>query len=68
MLPEYKTVAAMYGVGRIIAPQLIAENGDIYRFKSKKALIGYASIDAPPYQSGDVIVSSLSISKRGSAE
>lgn len=68
MLPEYETVAAMYGVGHIIAPQLMAEIGDIYRFKSKKALIGYAGIDAPPYQSGDVNVSSRSISKRGSAD
>lgn len=68
MLPEYETVAAMYGVGRIIAPQLIAEIGDIYRFKNKKSLIGYAGIDAPPYQSGDVNVSSRSISKRGSSD
>lgn len=68
MLPEYETVAGMYGVGHIIAPQLMAEIGDVYRFKNKKALIGYAGIDAPPYQSGDVNVSSRSISKRGSSD
>lgn len=68
MLPEYETVVSIYGVGPIIAPQLMAEIGDIYRFKSKKALIGYAGIDAPPYQSGDINISSRSISKRGSSD
>ena len=67
-LPEYETVASMYGIGHIVAPQLIAEIGDIYRFRNKKALIGYAGIDAPPYQSGDVNVSSRSFSKRGSSD
>lgn len=67
-LPEYETVVSIYGVGPIIAPQLMAEIGDIYRFKSKKALIGYAGIDAPPYQSGDINISSRSISKRGSSD
>ena len=65
-LPEYNTVIGMYGVGSVLAPQLIAEIGDIYRFRNKKALIG--GIDAPPYQSGTVDVSSRSISKRGSGD
>lgn len=28
-LPEYETVIAMHGVGKILAPQLIAKIGDI---------------------------------------
>lgn len=67
-LPEYDTVIGMYGVGPVLAPQLIAEIGDIYRFRNKKALIGFAGIDAPPYQSGTVDVASRSISKRGSGD
>ena len=36
-------------------------------FHSKKALVAFAGIDAPPYQSGQIDVRSRSISKRGSA-
>ena len=66
-LPEYDTVHAMYGVGEITAAQLMAEIGDVRRFHSKKALVAFAGIDAPPYQSGQIDVRSRSISKRGSA-
>lgn len=66
-LPEYPIVMDMYGVGPALGPQLIAEIGDVRRFYSKKALIAFAGIDAPPYQSGSVNVNSRSISKRGSA-
>ncbi len=34
---------------------------------AKKALVAFAGIDAPPYQSGQMDVRSRSISKRGSA-
>ncbi len=66
-LPEYETVLAMFGVGEVLAPQLIAEIGDVRRFESKKSLVAFAGIDAPPYQSGTLDVKSRSISKRGSA-
>lgn len=45
----------------------MAEIGDVLRFHSKKALVVFAGIDAPPYQSGPIDVRSHSISKRGSA-
>ena len=67
MLPEYPIVMKMYGVGPTLGPQLMAEIGDVRRFHSKKALVAFAGIDAPPYQSGTVDVHSRSISKRGSA-
>ena len=67
MLPEYPVVMKMYGVGAILGPQLMAEIGDVRRFHSKKALVAFAGIDAPPYQSGTVDIRSRSISKRGSA-
>ena len=66
-LPEYSTVMSFYGVGEILGAQLIAEIGNISRFESKKTLIAFAGIDAPPYQSGTINVQSRSISKRGSA-
>ena len=66
-LPEYPAVMQMFGVGPALGPQLVAEIGDVHRFHSKKALVAYAGIDAPPYQSGTVDIRSRNISKRGSS-
>ena len=65
-LPEYETVMDMYGVGKILGSQLIAEIGDIRKLHSGKALVAMAGIDPPPHQSGTVNIRSRSISKRGS--
>lgn len=66
-LPEYPVVLRMFGVGPALGPQLMAEIGDVRRFHSKKTLVAFAGIDAPPYQSGQMDIYSRSISKRGSA-
>ena len=66
-LPEYSVVKEMDCIGDTLAPRIIAEIGDVRRFHSKKALVAFAGIDAPPYQSGQIDVRSRSISKRGSA-
>ncbi len=66
-LPEYPVVMRMFGVGPALGPQLMAEIGDVRRFHSKKALVAFAGIDAPTYQSGQMDIYSRSISKRGSA-
>jgi transposase len=66
-LKEYTVVREMSGVGDTLAPRLIAEIGDIKRFYGGKALVAYAGIDAPPYQSGLFTSSKRKISKRGSA-
>jgi len=66
-LPEYSVVREMGGVGEVLAPKLIAEIGDIRRFHSGKALIAYAGIDTPPYESGQFVGSNRRITKRGSA-
>jgi len=66
LLPEYKTVLAMPGLGKILAPQVIAEIGDITRFHNKRALTAFAGLDAPPYQSGQFESRERKISKRGS--
>ncbi len=66
-MPEYPVVRAMGGVGNVLAPKLIAEIGDVRRFHNGKALIAYAGIDAPPYQSGQFTGTERKISKRGSS-
>lgn len=66
-LPEFSTVRAMSGVGDVLAPRIIAEIGDVRRFHCASALIAYAGIDTPPYESGDFRASNRKITKRGSA-
>ena len=66
-LPEYETVMAMYGVGKVYGPQLMAEIGDTRRFRNRRAITAFAGLDAPPYQSGQLDITSRHISKRGSA-
>lgn len=62
---EYNIVRNMDGVGEKLAPLLIAEIGDIRRFKNAGSLIAYTGIDAPPYQSGKFEAVNRHISKRG---
>ena len=66
-LPEYPVVMDMFGVGPTLGPQLIAEIGDVRRFYSKKALVAYAGLDAPPNDSGDVTGRHKSMSKVGAS-
>lgn len=64
-LPEYETVSEMDGVGTKLTSRIIAEIGDIRRFKNAGSLIATAGIDAPPYQSGQYEAQIRHISKRG---
>ncbi len=66
-LPEFSLVRSFNCVGDILAPLLIAEIGDVRRFKNKHSLIAYAGLDAPPYQSGTFFATERHISKRGNA-
>ncbi len=66
-LPEYPAVMDLFGVGPTLGPQLIAEIGDVRRFYSKKALVAYAGLDAPPNDSGDVTGRHKSMSKIGAS-
>jgi len=66
LLPEYEVVMQMEGTGPITGPALMAEIGDVRRFKNKKALVAFAGIDAPPFQSGNFESKSRHVSKRGS--
>ena len=64
-LPEYFLIREMACVGDTLTPLVIAEIGDVRNFHSKHALIAYAGIDAPPYQSGGFNGTERHISKRG---
>lgn len=66
-LPEYTPVMAMHGVGDTLGPQLIAEIGDIRRFKRKQSLVCFAGVEPPENQSGIFEARSRSISKQGSS-
>lgn len=66
-LPEYEVVRSMCGVGEVLAPRLIAEIGDVRRFHSGSALVAFAGLDSPPYESGQFIGTKRKISKHGSA-
>jgi len=64
-LPEYQIIASMPGIGPILASRIIAEIGDVQRFHSRGALIAFAGIDAPPFQSVAFTATKRTISKRG---
>lgn len=64
-LPEYEVISEMPGVGKKLTSRIIAEVGDIRKFKNAGSLIAYAGLDAPPYQSGQFESTIRHISKRG---
>ena len=65
-LPEYPAVIALYGVGENLAARIIAEIGDISRFKTKNSLVCFAGLEAPPHESGKFESHNRNISKKGS--
>lgn len=65
-LPEYPVVLAMDGVGSTLGPQLIAEIGDVTRFKHRGALTAYASVEPRPNESSDYARKSNPTTKKGS--
>lgn len=64
-LEELKELTSIRGIGENLAVRLIAEIGDIRKFKNAGSLIAYAGIDSPPYQSENLDVKGRGISKRG---
>ena len=63
---EYETVLDMHGADKILAPQLIAEIGDIRNFPKRSSIAGFAGIEPPENQSGTYNQHSRRISKQGS--
>jgi transposase len=66
-LPEYPAVTGLFGTGKSIAAQLMAEIGDVRDFKRIKSLPAFAGVDPGRKQSGDTSVRSVAVTKNGSA-
>ncbi|MDR2047059.1 MAG: IS110 family transposase [Clostridiales bacterium] len=64
-LPEYPVVIEFHSVGDILAPQLIAEIGDVGRFPKKSSLVRFAGLEPVEHKSGKLI-GREKISKQGS--
>ena len=67
-LPEYDVVMGLYGTGKSLCPQLMAEIGDVRRFAHKGSLTAFAGVDPGANQSGTYEAKSTRSSKRGSPE
>ena len=66
-LEEYQEAKKFSGISEKLAVQIVAEFGDLLKFKNKKCLISFIGIDAPPYESGNFKADQRKISKRGNA-
>ena len=64
-LPEYDVISEIPGCGEKLTSRIIAEIGDVRRFRNAGSIIAYAGLDAPPYQSGKFEATNRHISKRG---
>lgn len=64
-LPEYQAVSSMNGVGPKTRSRLIAEIGNVTRFRNAGCLIAFCGIDTPPYDSGQFHADNRHITKRG---
>ncbi len=64
-LPEYNVINEIPGCGKKLTSRVIAEIGDVRRFKNAGSIIAYAGLDAPTYQSGQFEATNRHISKRG---
>jgi transposase len=59
-------VASIPGVGPVLAATIVAEIGDIDRFRSVEALVAYAGLDPSVFASGQFQGRRQHLSKRGS--
>lgn len=63
--PEFRLIQSIPGIGANLAARILAEIGDIRRFKGPNQLVAYAGIDPIIYQSGKNDGLHLHISKKG---
>ena len=67
-IESVRLLKSIPGLGENIAPAIASEIGDIYRFKSVKALVAYCGLDPSVKQSGQYNRLHNKISKRGAPE
>ena len=63
--PYFEIINSFYGIGEVLASELLGELGDITRFDSHKQLIAFCGLDPTIIQSGKSINVHGAISKRG---
>jgi len=61
-----KLLRSIPGIGETISQIILAEIGDINRFKNSSSLIAYAGIDPKVRQSGAILAKNTHLTKRGS--
>lgn len=66
-LPEFEILKSIPSVGNKLSIRLLAEIGDINKYKSSKALIAYASLDPMIMQSGKQSGEHMHITKKGNS-
>lgn len=64
--PDYELLKSIPGVGPVIALSILAEGGDLRRFKHHKQFLKFCGFDLATHQSGKY-KSKSSLSKRGNA-
>lgn len=64
-IPYFECIASIVGIGQNLAARLIAELGDMTRFRNRRQLAAYSGLNPFINQSGDIDGLHLSISKRG---
>ena len=64
-VPYFASIRSIVGIGDNLAARLIAELGDMSRFKNRRAIAAYAGLNPKIRQSGDVDGTHLRISKKG---
>ena len=63
--PYFEIISSFYGIGEVLAAELLGELGDITRFDNHKQLIAFCGLDPTIIQSGKSINVHGAISKRG---
>ena len=64
-LPSFANLLGIPGIGRNIAARIIAEIGDVTRFKNAQGIVAYAGLNPKINQSGEKDGTHLAISKKG---
>nr|WP_233500830.1 IS110 family transposase [Paenibacillus antibioticophila] len=62
-LPEFELLKSIQGIGDKLATVIVAEIGDVRRFKEPKQLVAFAGLDPGIFSSGKFTATSSKISR-----
>lgn len=65
VIPEYRCLTSVPGIGKVFAAGIIAEIGQIERFKDNPQVAKYAGLNWKETQSGNTSYQNTSLAKRG---